>query len=81
MKIDLGVTAKDKITGFQGVATGRAVYITGCNQILLSGKLKADGDLVDGRWFDEDRLDVVPDVAKIMIGVTANGPDTPAPIK
>jgi hypothetical protein len=29
-RIELGWTAKDIITGFTGVVTGRAIYISGC---------------------------------------------------
>lgn len=56
MNIKLGATYKDTISGFKGVATGHSLYITGCNQVLLGPKTKADGDLPDSQWFDEQRL-------------------------
>jgi len=62
-----GDTVQDCITGFEGVITGRADYITGCNQYSvttrLSGKKSGEhGDSckeVEGRWFDEDRLQLL----------------------
>jgi len=62
-----GDTVADCITGFEGVITGRADYITGCNQYSvttrLSGKKSGEhGDAckeVEGRWFDEDRLQLL----------------------
>lgn len=34
-KFELGATLKDKITGFEGIATGVASYITGCDQYVI----------------------------------------------
>lgn len=51
----LGKTFTDTITGFKGVATGRIEYISGCNQLLITPKVGADGTLKDGAWFDEQR--------------------------
>lgn len=78
----MGLTVQDRITGFKGVVTGRAQYVTGCEQALVQPPIKADGgDFVEGRWFDEDRL-VVVDVAVLEdFGRTAPGGDKPAPIK
>ena len=55
--IELGTTAKDIVTGFEGVVTGRAQYLTGCDQYVLTPKVK-NGAFQDGRWFDENRLEV-----------------------
>jgi hypothetical protein len=53
----LGDFVRDKITGFEGVATGVAKYITGCTQWLVtSKKLKPDGDTM-ANWLDEVRLE------------------------
>lgn len=54
----LGDLMKDRVTGFEGVATGVADYLTGCRQWLLSSqKLKPDGDAI-AMWIDEIRLEV-----------------------
>lgn len=55
MHKDLGRTGTDRISGFQGVATGYVQYLTGCHQFLLVGK-SADGKEAAVQWFDEQRL-------------------------
>ena len=58
--IPIGSIVSDKITEYAGVVTGRADYVTGCNQYLVqSQKLKADGDIMPGKWLDEHRLTVL----------------------
>jgi hypothetical protein len=74
----LGVTAKDLITGFEGVVLGRVVYITGCNQVLIQPKLDAEGKFVESRWIDEDRVSVT-DQTPIDLTVKDSGFDKPAP--
>lgn len=59
-----GDILKDKITGFQGTVTGRADYLTGCNQYLIVPKVKKDGEWKDGRWFDEQRLEKIDESKK-----------------
>ncbi len=76
--IKLGSFVEDRITTFAGVVTGRAEYITGCNQYLVTPK-NSDKE---GRWIDEQRLGVRPDIEPITIdNSNGNGADLPAPIK
>jgi hypothetical protein len=56
-KFELGSTVKDKVTGFEGIATGVASYITGCDQYCIQPPLK-DGSFVDSKWFDDNRLEL-----------------------
>lgn len=75
--INLGATAKDIITGFEGVVTGRASYLTGCDQYLVSPR----GDK-EARWFDEQRLEV--DEFRVLVVLdnsNGNGADIAAPVK
>lgn len=74
----LGDTARDIVTGFEGIVTGQATYITGCTQLLLAPRVKDDGSRVEAEWFDIDRLTVAGDV-RLTIGVSAPGPDKAAP--
>jgi len=57
--VQLGKKYKDKITGFEGIATGTVQYISGCNQALLAPAVGADGALKDSQWLDEQRLQPV----------------------
>jgi len=73
---------RDQITKFRGVVTGRSAYITGCNQYLVQPEVKEDGDYVQGRWFDEDRLEKIGAKPVDVKGEKPGGPrDNPAPSK
>jgi len=48
----LGFTFRDRITGFEGIATGHVSYITGCDQLLLVPPVDGDGKVRDSQWFD-----------------------------
>lgn len=52
-RVKLGETYKDRISGFEGEATGVAEYLYGCRQVLLS---KTGGGEPKGEWFDEQRV-------------------------
>lgn len=78
----LGKTAKDKITGFTGIVTGKADYLTGCSQFLLVPKVAENGSYIDGQWFDEGRLQVVGEgISKEFVSAEENGCDKQAPKK
>lgn len=54
--LEFGTQAKDIVTGFAGVVTGRSEYSTGCRQYLLSPPVSREGSYRSGQWFDEARL-------------------------
>lgn len=56
--MQLGITVKDRITGFSGIVTGFVQYITGCNQALVAPPLSSTGDLRSSEWFDIQRLEI-----------------------
>ncbi len=79
--IQLGSKIRDRITGFEGVVTGRVEYLTGCNQVLVAPRVKADGGHLDSCWFDEQRCDVLPDAPVKLNNGQAPGFDRAAPIR
>lgn len=79
MDLQLGCTAHDKITGFQGVVTGICEYISGCNQALLVPKVDKEGKHVDGQWYDVQRLVVHDDEVITLDNGETPGCDMPAP--
>lgn len=79
--IVLGQKYKDKISGFEGVATGFVQYLTGCNQALLAAKMKKDDKEPKSIWFDEQRLDPVGKKVISLDNSKTPGPDLPAPIR
>lgn len=81
MDLTMGATYRDKVSGFKGVATGHAKYITGCDQLLLQPPVKESGEFVEGRWFDAHRLEVAGDAIVEIDNSAAQGADIPAPIR
>lgn len=77
--IELGVKAKDKITGFAGTVTGRSEYLTGCAQYLVAPPVGKDGNVRDSCWFDEQRLTVTGTSRISLDNSRTPGPDKPAP--
>ena len=83
-KVELGDFAKDTITGFEGIVTGKAEYLTGCDQFILQPKCIEDmAKYPDANWFDEGRLRVLSrnEVRKIEVEGDKPGADYTAPIK
>ncbi len=76
----LGKTVADRVTGFTGIVTGRVEYITGCDQCLVTPKVKEDGSSIEAHWFDQQRLLVLDGepVLQLDNGATP-GPDKEAP--
>jgi hypothetical protein len=77
--ITLGKKFKDRVTGFEGVATGFCTYITGCSQVLLAPEISADGSLRDSPWFDQQRLEEQPGDAVVLDNGATPGFDREAP--
>ena len=74
MIIHLGNEAKDKITGFSGIVTSRAEYLTGCTQYGLTPPVGGDGQVRASEWFDEGRIEVTGvGVAKADVAGVVNG--------
>lgn len=59
MKIQLGNKVRDKVSGFRGIAIGRAVYLNGCTHIMIQPTLDKDGKYVDAHWFDDVQLQIL----------------------
>jgi hypothetical protein len=80
--IELGVKGKDRITGFEGIITGRAQYLTGCNQCVLVPPVNEKGEVRDGQWFDESRIEILgPGFTPAQVASAANpgGPQRDMP--
>jgi len=54
----LGLKAKDKITGFQGIIIGRTQWLTGCNTYTLKPRVDKDGKDCESCHFDEDVIEI-----------------------
>lgn len=56
VKVYLGDEVKDSISGFKGIVTGRAEYLTGCVQIQVVERNPQVGKQPVECWIDEQRL-------------------------
>ncbi len=56
MKVKLGETYTDSISGYTGVAVASTEYINGCVRVSLQGKVDKDNKIPDVEWFDEQQL-------------------------
>jgi hypothetical protein len=59
--IVLGAKVRDQLTGFEGIATSRCEYITGCVQYGVLPQVKADGGYPDVIYIDDQRLQIIGD--------------------
>lgn len=57
--IKLGQRVKDKVTGFEGIATAKVIYLNGCVQFCVKPKVDEKGKMVEGEYIDEEQLEVV----------------------
>jgi len=58
--INLGSKVRDSITGFEGIVTGRAEYLSGCVRILIQPQgLNNDGEMIESQWIDEGQLEII----------------------
>ena len=58
-EIKLGQEARDKITGFRGIVTGKAYYMYGCTRYCMVPKVSKDGKTGESEWFDEGRIEII----------------------
>ena len=75
MEITLGSTYRDRLTGFEGIASARCEYLTACTQIGLT-KLNSAGDGASTVWVD------VPMIEEVKGGRVVHAsaiPDQPKP--
>lgn len=69
VKIELGSTVKDRITGLTGVVMARSEYLTGCTHVaILATKLSKEGEVPEYEWIDETRciLDKTKKIIKLV---------------
>lgn len=56
LKIELGSKAKDRITGFQGIAISHCKHLYGCTTYQLQSEELGDDGKPLSVWFEEERL-------------------------
>lgn len=79
--LELGQKAKDKITGHEGVLTGRCSYITGCDQYLVTPQSKDGTEYPKSTWIDVHRLEIIGEKTVELDTSVNKGACESAPIK
>jgi hypothetical protein len=62
-KIELGKKGRDKVTGLEGILTGYAKYLFGCDQYCILPE-STDNKPSEGVWIDDGRVEVIGDGIK-----------------
>ena len=57
-----GDKVRDKVTGFEGIVTGRVSYMTGCDQYAVTHEATAEGK-TPCQWIDVACLEVIQEAA------------------
>lgn len=71
-QIRLGASYRDTVTGFEGIATGRVEYLTGCEQVYLEGSREGGKD-ASTCWADIDRVEFLEQKPELELAHTAAG--------
>ena len=75
----LGEILEDRVSGFKGICTGRADYLTGCRQYKIQPKGLNKSNLPwNAEWFDEEQL-VALKVKKFTLESTVTSGPTKRP--
>lgn len=59
--VKLGEKARDKVSGFTGIAVARTEWMYGCVRITIQPHVGSDGKKVDADTFDEPAVEAVTD--------------------
>ncbi|MEA3225049.1 MAG: hypothetical protein U9Q07_03800 [Planctomycetota bacterium] len=77
--IKIGDRVRDKVSGFQGIATARHEYMNGCVRFTIDSEELKDGKPIDGHWFDEQQIEAIEDKALEVIPAQVGGPQKAPP--
>lgn len=70
--VKLGDKAKDIVSGFEGIAVGKTIWLNGCTRVGLQSDILQDGKPIDTQWFDAPQL-VVVEADKVTPGPRDTG--------
>lgn len=58
-RVKLGVKAKDRITGFEGIVICVSEWLNGCLRITIQPQAMHEGKPVDNQTFDAEQVEAV----------------------
>lgn len=74
----IGKVVRDKVTGYQGVVTGRTTWLNGCARVIVQSQDLHDGKPIDSQWFDQPQV-VLVDTKGVKRGSPHTGGPKPDP--
>lgn len=78
-QIELGDEVKDVVTGFQGIAVARTMWLHGCARVTVQPKgTDKNGKRYENDTFDEPQLEIVKK-KKVEMGTAKTGGPMPSP--
>ena len=81
-KFSNGDKVEEIVTGFTGIITGAACYLTGCNTYLVVAECKDRFTEAKSIWYDEGRLNLLSkELNYDDVKAEENGCDIEAPNK
>lgn len=57
--IKLGTLVRDRVTGLEGIAYGRASFLFGCERIAIQPKVDGEGKVQDFFYVDEPQVEEI----------------------
>jgi len=72
-RVVLGDEVKCSLTGYKGTIDAVAFHLNGCIRVSVTGKMKKDGTIDDGYWFDEIQLKVTKAKKKTKLPASTGG--------
>jgi hypothetical protein len=81
-KMKLGKTARDTISGYEGVITALAEYMNGCLRVCITPKgLTSEGKPWEGEYFDSRQVEIVGSFTDITNSTNGEGPMGDPPVE
>lgn len=79
MKIKLGNKVRDKVTGYEGIATAKVEYLNGCVHICVKPKVGSDGKMPNPEYIDIQQLELVREEGIVVDRKSTGGPQRDCP--
>ena len=70
----LGKTGKDKVTEYSGIIESICFDLYGCIQVVVNPGKGSDGKLIDSRWFDISRIQIIDNTPVMTVPNFEYGP-------
>lgn len=78
-RFTLGDSARDRVSGFEGVLIARVEFLNGCTRYELQPPVDEKGKHVDPRYFDEEQLERTAAERIVAHAAEPTGGDHPDP--